>query len=74
MPWFKPPKWTRNQGKKFNMRIKTHLCCKIISLYTINNNCVTVEIIDQYFTYSLKMMPRHTFFEPQPDSASIRTW
>ena len=45
-------------------------CCKIKSLYTINNLCVVIEIIASYFPYGLKMMSRNTLSEPQPDSAS----
>ena len=58
-----------NQCKISYMR-KKYIVCKIKSLYTKNNICVVIEIIDSYFPYGFKMMSRNTLSVPQPDSAS----
>ena len=57
-----------NQCKISNMGENTFFC-KIKSLYTINNLCVVLEIIANYFPYGLKIMSRNTLSAPQPDSA-----
>ena len=49
---------------------KVNFFCKIISIYTINNICVVIEIIATQFSHGLRMMSRNTLSEPQPDSAS----
>ena len=49
---------------------KTHFFCKKVLLYTKINLSVVLEITISKFSYSLKMMSRNTFPEPQSDSAS----
>ena len=60
---------TINESKIPYMR-RNHILCKNVLIYTINNLFLVLEIIISKFSYSLKMMPRNTFPEPQPDSAS----
>ena len=66
----KATKRTKNQCKIPFMRKKTHFFCKNELIYTINNPSVILEVSLSKFSYSLKMMSRNTFSEPQPDSAS----
>ena len=47
-----------------------HIFCKNISIYVINNISVLVNIIFIKFSYSLKIMSRNSFSDPQPNSAS----
>ena len=50
---------------------KKHIFCKYVLLYTVNKPlCDIYEKVMSQFSYSLKMMSRNTFPEPQPDSAS----
>ena len=50
---------------------KTHFfLCQIISLYTINNLCVELDIPFRWFSFCLKIMTKNTFLEPQPESSS----
>ena len=44
--------------------------CTIISLLTINNQSMVFEIFVSKYDYSLKIISRNTFPEPQTDSAS----
>ena len=51
--------------------MKKHIFfCNNVLLYTINNLSMVLEILISKFSYSLKIISRITFPEPQPDSAS----
>ena len=62
-------KMTINQCKIPYTR-KKHIFSKNVLLYIINNLYVVLDIIISKFSYSLKIMSRNTFPEPQPYSAS----
>ena len=51
---------------------KTHFFCKNLLLFTINNISMVLEITIIKFSCILKMIPRITIPEPQPDSASYQ--
>ena len=48
--------------------------CKNVLQYTIINIFMQLEIIISKFSCILKTMSRNNFPEPQPDSASFKTW